>query len=100
MAVNFRTKRQRDMGCGSSRTVASAVADVHDSSDGRQASSPIPSVFSTSTGTPMVPSIPVEHPDSPRLDTPSGALSARSIGFNETYTPIKLLGKGSFGKVC
>jgi len=50
----------------------------------------------SSVGAPVVPSIITSRSDAFPVD--SGFLSARSIGFNETYTPVKLLGKGSFGK--
>jgi hypothetical protein len=94
------------MGCSSSHTAAheanldskgkdSVLPNGHASQEvlsGKDA-------LSSSAGAAAMPSLFMGPFEALSLDTGSGALSARTIGFNETYTPIKLLGKGSYGKV-
>ena len=95
------------MGCSASKTAAHIAAPdskgkgtelsnelQHVSNDGDHGRPADLSVLSSSAEVPVIPSICIAP-----VEAFSGALSARSVGFNETYTPIKLLGKGTYGKV-
>ena len=105
------------MGCSSSQAAASipyavaqqpaaqqrAAPNGHASSGGGHPSfvtAVAPTGESKSIGSAsLVPSIVTSRLEALPDDAPSDLLSARSIGFNEKYTPVKLLGRGSFGKV-
>lgn len=97
------------MGCSCSRTVAhnsasgahgeALVNELAAPGDCKPKDVPMSSLLSSFADAQVIPSNIVKPLELSSLDSSFGALSARSIGFNETYTPIKLLGKGSFGKV-
>jgi hypothetical protein len=96
------------MGCSGSRTVAhKSASGAHGDAlvnelapgDGNPKDVPISSLLSSVADAQVIPCNIMKPLELSSLDTSFGALSARSIGFNEIYTPIKLLGKGSFGKV-
>ena len=92
------------MGCCSSHAAvlphdgAPGLRELQDACITNQASvddgQPTGILSDSSVGKLVLPSVTTET-----TDPHPAALSARSIGFNETYSPIKLLGKGTYGKV-
>ena len=100
------------MGCSASNTAAHIAAPdskgkgtelsnelQHVSNYGGHGRPADASRLSSSAGVPVFPSVCIAPVEASPIEAFSGALSARSVGFNETYTPIKLLGKGTYGKV-